>query len=120
MAQTFALDYPQGNHDVTIKEAIFTGTITFSGNYPAGGDTLALNVKGLQSNAVPNRVEIYEQPASTQTATGYQFIYKKGTTLANGVCQINSTEGTQFTTGAYGTAFANTVIKARVWVPLGQ
>lgn len=122
MAVSFALDnsiLPQGA-DVTDREQFYVGTLTFSGSYSTGGDTLSFAVAGVSSNSVPVRVEIYEQPSTSQTATGYSFIYALGTTIANGKVQIFSTQGTQFAAGAYGSTFSTTVVKARVWLPLGR
>lgn len=122
MAIAFALDnstLPQGG-DVTEREQFYVGTLTFSGNYTTGGDPLSFAVSGVQSNNAPIRVEVYEEPTTGETATAYTFIYAKGTTLANGALQIFSAQGTQFAAGAYGTTFATTTVKARVWLPLGR
>ncbi len=120
MAAAFTLDSGVlGNPDATIKEGVYIGTIAFSSSYTTGGDTLALNVAGVLAYAAPLRVEIYEQPSTSQTATGYTFIYAKGTTAANGKIQIFSAEGAQFS-GSYGSTFSTTVVKVRAWFPLGQ
>ena len=92
MAIALTLDgsvLPQGS-DTTGREQFYIGTLTFSGSYVTGGDTLSFNVAGIVSNAAPTRVEVYEEPKTTQTATGYNFIYAKGTTSANGAVQIFS------------------------------
>jgi hypothetical protein len=121
MAASFALDnsvLPQGG-DATGREQFYVGTITFSASYTTGGDTLSFDVSGVQSNAAPVRVEIYEEPTSANVALGYTFVYAKGSTAANGKIQIFSTFGGAFS-GSYGTTFANTIVKARAWFPRGQ
>ena len=121
MAVVFALDQTVlGATDATKAEGIYIGTLTFSGSYATGGDTLSFAVQGVLGYAAPLRVEVYEQPNTTQTATGYQFVYCKGSNDANGKLQIFSTQGTQLSAGAYSTTFATTIVKARVWLPLGQ
>lgn len=119
---TIAVDKLTGVPDVTQSEEIVQFTITASGSYPAGGDVLSFaNSNKIQSRKPPNRVEIYEEPNATtaQIATGYSFAYAKGTTQANGLLQINASQGVPFTTGAYGAAFATTTLKGRAWFPLG-
>lgn len=121
MAATFTLDKTiLGAQDATEREGIYVGTVTFSGSYTAGGDTLNLaNDQSIVSQVAPVRCEIYEEPSSSQTSTGYQFVYAKGTTLANGKIQINSSQGNPFS-GSYGTTFASTKVRCRFWVPRGQ
>lgn len=104
---TAALDnsiLPNGS-DVTQSEQFYTGTLAFSGNYPTGGDTLSFALAGLQSNSVPTRVEIYEEPlAGSQTATGLQLVYAKGTTIKNGAVQVFSPGGGTGTIASTSTA----------------
>src|SRR5271156_3344886 len=119
MAASWTIDTLLGVPDTTSREGFYQGVITLSGSYPPGGDTLSLSGYNVLSNTAPLRVEIYEEPASTQTATAYTFIYAKGTTNTNGKIQIFSAGGTQFS-GSYSTTFSTTVIKARAWFPRGQ
>lgn len=122
MAVTFALDnsqFPQGG-DTTGRGENYIGTLTFSGNYSTGGDTLSFAVPSVLSNSAPAQTEVYEEPNTSQTATSYFFVYCKGTTAANGKLQIFSAQGVQFSAGAYGTTFATTIVKVRVWFPRGR
>lgn len=120
MAVTFALDNVFGNPDSTKAGGNYIGTLTFSGSYVTGGDALSFSVQGVLGYAAPLQVEVYEQPTTSQTGTGYAFVYAKGTTTANGKLQIFSTASTQFSAGAYGTTFATTTVKCRIWLPLNQ
>jgi len=90
MATAITFDNLQGVPDVTEREEFVQGVITFSGNYPIGGDTLSFaGTNKIQSRFAPNRVELYEEPlAASQTATGNTFVFAKGTTQANGKIQI--------------------------------
>ena len=121
MATALTFDNLQGVPDVTDREEFVSGVIAFSGNYATGGDTLSFaGTNKINSRSAPNRVELYEEPlAATQTATGYTFVFAKGTTQANGKIQIFSAEGTQFS-GSYGSTFSTTVVKVRAWFLLGQ
>lgn len=119
MAVVFALDNVLGNPDTTQKEQFYLGTLTFSGTYTSGGDTLSFGVVGVLSNVAPLRVEVYEQPTTAQTAVGDLFIYAKGTTAANGKLQIFTASATQYS-GSPGTTFGTTTVKCRAWFPLGQ
>jgi hypothetical protein len=119
MAVTFALDNVLGNPDVTEREGFYLGTLTFSGTYTSGGDTLSFGISGVLSQAAPLRVEVYEQPTTSQTAVGDIFVYCKGTTSANGKLQILTASGSAYS-GSPGTTFATTTVKARAWFPQGQ
>jgi hypothetical protein len=120
MAVTFALDSTVlGSTDATKAEGVYLGTLTFSGTYSTGGDTLSFAVAGVNAYVAPLRVEVYEQPTTSQTAVGDVFIYAKGTTAANGKLQIFTSSGSQYS-GSPGTTFATTTVKARAWFPLGQ
>lgn len=119
MAVVFALDNVLGNPDTTFRDGIYTGTLTFSGTYTAGGDTLSFAVAGVLSNVAPLFVQVYEQPTTAQTAVGDVFIYAKGTTAANGKLQIFTSSGSQYS-GSPGTTFGTTTVKCRAWFPLGQ
>lgn len=68
-----------------------TFPITVSGNYAAGGDTLALPyIPGC--NAVPQCVDIFSTKASG--VSGEQYAYSPGTTQANGLFQVLYQNGT--------------------------
>ena len=102
---------PQGG-DVTEREQFYTGSLAFSGNYTTGGDPLSFAVQGILSNSAPVKVEVYEEPiAGSQTATGLQFVYAKGTTSANGTLQIftpGSSSGTIVSTSTAPTITTGT------------
>lgn len=109
-----------GVPDTTAKEAIYQGTLTFSGSYVTGGDVLSFGNSAILSNTAPNHVEVYEEPTTSQTATNYRFIYTKGSTIANGELQIFvGTTGAQLAAGAYGSLFSSTIVKFRAWFPRG-
>jgi hypothetical protein len=114
-------DSQLGVPDVTDREELVQFTLTFSGNYPPGGDTLSFaNTNKIQSRRPPVRVEVYEEPIAPQISVGDNFVFAKGTTQANGLLQINTASGVPFATGAYGATFATTTVKCRAWFPLGQ
>jgi hypothetical protein len=104
MAATLALSTTQlpNPTDRTQQQQIVDGTVTLSGSYTANGDTFSFLGLGINSDQVPNRVEIYEATPAPGPASGYQFVFLPGTNQGNGLMEIFSTEGTQFS-GAYGT-----------------
>jgi len=112
-----------GLPDPTAAEAIYQGTLTLSGNYGTGsshGDTLSFASGSILSNSVPNRVEIYEQPAAGTAPSFYSAIFQPGTTIANGAVNF-SLAGTEYTQGtAYSGAIATAVWKFRAWFPRGK
>jgi hypothetical protein len=128
MALAITVDKLLGIPDNTDKELVVQGVITFSGSYVTGGDPLSFaNNNRIQSRALPLMVEVYEEPiAGTQTATGFDFVYAKGTTQANGTLQIigPGTTGTpaQLAAGAYPAALTTptTTVKFRAYFPLGN
>lgn len=114
--------YVLGVPDVTEREQIYQGILTFSGNYITNGDVLSFsNIAGLLSQSTPLRVEVYEEPTTSQTATNYRFVYAKSSTISAGLLQIFvSTTGLQLAAGAYGTLFATTTVKFRAYFPIGK
>lgn len=79
------------------------GTLAFSGNYPAGGDTLDwTTVAGLSTSNgrvfTPSALPLYGAVAGT---TGDDYGPIIGTTLANGKVKINTTSNTELGAGAY-------------------
>jgi len=106
--------------DVTDNEFIVDGTIVLTGNYGGGathGDTLNLSPLDIKSNALPTKVEIWENPPAGTAPTGYVFGYAPGTTQSTGVLTImnNLTEYTQ--ASAYSAGLLAAVLRVRVWVP---
>lgn len=106
--------------DSTQQTLRVKGTLAFSGNYPANGDTLDLSqLSQFASNPLPNQitVRVFEETPAGTAPTGYQFIFCPGTTLANGKLAIFGTQGTQFVTGAYGAAFTGDVVSFEAEIP---
>lgn len=89
------------------------GSITVSGSYVVGGDTLDLSQLGIPSNSVPDEVDIIEQPPSGTTASGCDYRFALGTTQANGKVQVFK-GGTQETAVTYASLnVANLYYRAR-------
>jgi len=120
IAVTFDLG-SSGLPDTTGKESIYQGELALSGNY--GGSTThgdTCNLSNPTSGAVPNRVEIYQQPASGTAPGNCTGVYCPGTTIANGVVSF-ANGGTELTGGsAYTGATSTAVWKFRAWFPRGQ
>src|ERR1700733_13092346 len=122
MAIAITLDLgSSGVPDTTSKEAFYQGELTFSGNYVTGGDTLSFANSAILSNTAPNRVEIYEDRSTSQTATHYRSVYAKASGISTALPQLFvATNGVQLAAGAYGSLFASTIVKFRVWFGGGQ
>jgi hypothetical protein len=104
-----------GQVDTTQATQIARFSITLTGNYGSSGshgDTLDFGkVYGIQSQAVPIRVFVYQQPASGTAPGNCTAIFCPGTTIHNGVVSFFNA-GTELTGGsAYTGATA-----AAVWV----
>lgn len=124
MSASAALTVRQGNPDSTQAQFIAEGAITLTGNYATPGNTLDLSALGVPSNAVPNRVEVYEEPTAGNAPIGYLFVYAKGTTQANGKLQVLQCAGSaapaaEIPDGAYPAALTtNTAnIRFKAWFP---
>ncbi len=105
--------------DYTTNQFIVDGTLTLSGSYPANGDTLSFAALGIESQQLPNLVEIFEATPAGVAQSGYAFRFSPGTTMANGVMQVWNGI-TQFAAGAYGTppfAVTGFVLKFRAYFP---
>lgn len=76
-------------NDTTNNTQVVRFPITLSGNYGGGsthGDTMDFGlVYGIQSQSVPIRVTVYQQPASGTAPGNCNGIYCPGTTIHNGV-----------------------------------
>lgn len=82
--------------DITDKQTLVEGTLTFSGNYGTAsshGDIVDFTLANVTptgalpqgtniGNYPPSRVEIYEAPQFGTAATGYVFVYAPGPTIA--------------------------------------
>jgi hypothetical protein len=74
------------------------GTITASGSYSAGGDTLSFaGFDQIKSSSLPQFVSIQSQNASGHSLWEYGFT--PGTTQANGKMQVLGQQPTSATTG---------------------
>lgn len=71
------------------------GTLTASGTYSTGGDTLDFSAKGdLPIASAPRQVWV-------GGATGDSYGWVAGTSLANGKVKINTASGTELAQAAY-------------------
>jgi hypothetical protein len=100
-------------NDTTQATQVVRVQITVSGNYGGAsthGDTLALNLYGVQSATLID-YNIKEMPAAGTAPTGTLWGYAKGTTLANGVLTAMTTYNSEYSEGsAYTTAQKAAVI----------
>ena len=100
-------------NDNTQNTQIVRFPITLSGNYGTAsshGDTLDFGkVYGLQSQSVPLRVFVYQQPASGTAPGNCSAVFCPGSTIHNGVVSF-ANAGTELTEGsAYSGAAASAV-----------
>ena len=105
------------NVDNTQSQVFVTGTITLTGNYPSGGDTLDLSQLGAPSSGLPTRVEIFEITPAPGPAYGGIYTYVPGTTQANGLLQLNVSAGTQTAATAYSGLATGFALGFRAWYP---
>lgn len=92
-------------------------TLTFSGSYAAGGDTMDFTTVAMPSTIVVS-AEIDPQGSGSATinATNGNYIYLKGTTLKNNKLKIYVGAGTEYPTGAYSTdVTGDTVVVKLTW-----
>lgn len=92
-----------GNPDRTQAMQVVRGTLTLSGNYSSGGDTVSFaGVSDLiKSDQPPAEVYVYETtPAADGPGSLYTFTFLPGTTPANGVLVV-SLGGVQLAAGPY-------------------
>jgi len=102
MAAIATLSTGLAQTDTTQATQIVRGTIAFTGTMAAGGDFLALNLYGVQSNYPPLAVFVYEYPLVGAVVTGYSFVYLQGTDPSNGKL-VPVLGGVPLATGAYPT-----------------
>lgn len=105
-------------NDTTQATQIVRFPITLSGNYgttspsDTHGDTIDFGkVYGIQSQSVPIRVFVYQQPASGTAPGNCTAVFCPGTTIHNGVISF-ANAGTELTRGS---AYAGAA-SAAVWV----
>ena len=87
------------------KSLYLTCTLTFSGNYSTGGDTIDFTTvagKGyLGRTFQASKAPLYGAAYGT---SGHSYGLIPGTTLANGKVKISTTAGTELGAGAYPAA----------------
>ena len=74
------------------------GTLTASGNYATGGDTLDFTTVASQLGASQAPIQLW---VGGSTGDAYSFIRAANPTLANGKVKINTASNTELTAGAY-------------------
>jgi len=110
--------------DKTLQGSFVEGTFGFTGNYPAGGETINWGSgAGIPSNSGPlGLVDVKEQPAFGTAVTGYLFYLIAGSSAANWKLQVATAGGqpsTQVTAGAYPAALLTAVIQFRAFFRSG-
>lgn len=106
------------NVDATLDAVEIEGTLSLSGAYPAGGDTVNFSVvPQIPSNSNPiGLVEVDEQPASGATPSGYILYLIAGSTPANWLLWIATVVGqppTQLGAGNYPASLAAATLQFR-------
>ena len=98
-------------NDTTQSTQVVRFPITLSGNYGGAsthGDTLDFGtVYGIQSQSVPIRVFVYQQPAAGVAPGNASAVFCPGTTIHNGVVSF-ANAGTELTGGSAYTGAAST------------
>ncbi len=104
--------------DTTQSTQVFRGTLTFSGSYVEGGDTVSLaNAFGIQSLSLPLEVEII-QKIPTGQAPVYTLTYLYGSTTANGAIYIfDDVSSEELAAGAYASPFTDGVFEIKAYFP---
>jgi len=96
----------QFDADATGKQIFVTGTVTASGSYATGGDTLDLSSQSfIPSSQPPLQVSLF-----TQTGQVYSYTWSRGSALNNGKVKIYAAGGSELAAGAYPAAILNDVI----------
>jgi hypothetical protein len=100
-------------NDNTQSTQVVRFPITLSGNYGGAsthGDTLDFGtVYGIQSQSVPIRVFVYQQPAVGVAPGNASAVFCPGTTIHNGVVSF-ANAGTELTGGSAYTGAASTAV----------
>ncbi len=93
--------------DNTQSQFILQANVLLTANYGGSsthGDTLDLSTAGVPSNAIPSWVIFVEQSPAGALPSANIYTYMPGTTQANGVLNVRTALGTEFTeASAYGT-----------------
>jgi hypothetical protein len=74
------------------------GTLTASGNYATGGDTLDFTTVASQLGASQAPIQLW---VGGSTGDAYSFIRAATPTLANGKLKVNTASNTELAAGAY-------------------
>jgi hypothetical protein len=83
------------DHWSDTKRIQAVGSVTPSGSYSTGGDTMALGSTAIKSSSIPSYVDM-------GGSGGYLYSYVKGTTINNGKMKIVvSSTGLELAAGAY-------------------
>lgn len=100
-------------NDTTQSTQIVRFPITLSGNYGGAathGDTIDFGtVYGIQSQSVPIRVFVYQQPTSGTAPGNCTATFCPGSTIHNGVISF-ANAGAELTEGAAYTGAASTAV----------
>ena len=91
---------------VTVTKQVFTGnslevygTLSGSGTYTTGGDTLNFASDNVKASTPPDFVAVQLKPTSALSANT-EFVYGQATTIANGKLQLFSATNTEFSGSA--------------------
>lgn len=86
------------NIDSGKNELYVFGTLSASGSYTSGGDTLDFTTVANQIGASQAPVQVW---VGGSTGDSYGFVRAASPTLANGKIKINTTSNTELASGAY-------------------
>ena len=119
MAATATARTTQPILDTTQATQVTIWTVSLTGNYTSGGDTLDLSAYPTQSAQIPIWVDFSESPTASVAPSGYNFYYQPGTTPANGLLRVTSAAGTELTAGAYPAALLAALVVVYATFPTG-
>lgn len=114
-----AIAAAETSRDYTATNEIVYGTLTFSGNYATGGDTLNFDGISKASRQVPIDVEIKE----TSVPSGYFYSYVSSADEGTGKVAVLeagaavSTPQTQIAAAAYPAAITGATVKFKATFP---
>lgn len=75
------------------------GTLSGTGTYTTGGDTLSFASDNVKASTAPDEVWVQYKPTSAISANT-EFVYGQATTIANGKLQLFSATGTEYSGSA--------------------
>ena len=101
---------------VTVTKQVFTGnslevygTLSASGTYTTGGDTLSFASGQIDATSAPDLVSVQYKPTAAISANT-EFVYGQATTIANGKLQLFSATGTEYSGSAPTTPMQFTAV----------